>query len=338
MRNRLFWALLAVSFSAVADVPAFVDQPGARIPGSEDQALGVLGDHPILPNVRAMAEALAANDTRPIVLTLPGEPAIKVIPHRFAPVSGFDFDSRGNLRVTPGVKTNQITFHLDAVAKGVEFSLYVYEGYATGSVRGSGFSYPYSSWVLTSSKDGRRVIRHIDSSKRPREFNEVLPPASSLRKSNVNNRKASNYKGGKVSILVVHTPAAIALKPRPAPTPEDPNPHPLKAWNAFIRGSVQDMSDSLSNSQAVRVALDLIEPSGAVSLETAAVEVDPMIMPVSDDRFLNYRQGLRLNGTIALLRDQYNADVVVMVVGDTGSCGIAYTQRPNCAFQDPDGI
>jgi hypothetical protein len=33
------------------------------------------------------------------------------------------------------------------------------------------------------------------------------------------------------------------------------------------------------------------------------------------------------------LRNTYAADIMVMLVGDTGTCGVAYTQRPNCGFQ-----
>jgi hypothetical protein len=39
---------------------------------------------------------------------------------------------------------------------------------------------------------------------------------------------------------------------------------------------------------------------------------------------------------VASLRSAHNADVVVMAVADTGFCGIAYTQRPSCARDDPN--
>ncbi|HWS26186.1 MAG TPA: hypothetical protein VN259_06355, partial [Xanthomonadales bacterium] len=54
--------------------------------------------------------------------------------------------------------------------------------------------------------------------------------------------------------------------------------------------------------------------------------------PSAQCRWTGHRVFLRTDAGVQSLRDSYGADIVLMIVQDTGWAGMAYTQRPNCGF------
>jgi hypothetical protein len=166
------------------------------------------------------------------------------------------------------------------------------------------------------------VLRLHEMSEFPAEFSY---PVEELPKKIPVGSAVPKYSDA-VSLLVVHTPNAVVAAGSQAD------------FDAKVANSIADLQIALANSSVIQTSIAHVTPGGAMSMEVNYDE-SPTITNVAG-RWYTHRAWARESLDVRALRDAYEADVVVMMVGDVGTCGIAYIQQAGCtinlAYDAPD--
>lgn len=118
-------------------------------------------------------------------------------------------------------------------------------------------------------------------------------------------------------MLVVHTSAALAVGGQ-------------AALDALVAKVMSDLSAATIDSDVVQVGFSNVRPIGQpnalVSYNENPTQTDEYT------RWIGHRAWVRSAAEVAALRNTYEADVVVMLVGDhVNTCGVAYNQSPGAA-------
>lgn len=320
--RRVFGALLlscAVVDVVCAAVPIFSIPPSAGAPIRNVPSNAVVADYAMAVDVMALAENLVSASPQNFSFHRPDGPPLVFGIRRTSLDAGFEVDERGHLRLVEGAVPEDLTFHIYGVTRGAELSLRVRGGRPIGSVTGM-LQRPGQAWDLLESH-GRLVLRDVDSFNVPGEPPENFSTSNASPKDSFPDGKRPVDSGGTVDVLVLHTQQALEVAGGQQPLDD------------FVGGSFAHMTTALANSEAFRVQVNHLMPDGASSLQVAYDE-SPNIPGVLN-RWYAHRRWVRTSALPTALRDQHQADLVVLVVGDTGSCGVAYTQRPNCGtFSD----
>jgi hypothetical protein len=160
------------------------------------------------------------------------------------------------------------------------------------------------------------VLRQLDVARFPRDLDEGPAPSRKpelpLSKSTPLHAKSAD----RITTLVVYTANALAVAGSQA------------ALDALIQQSFSDLNQGFQNSDVVSIMVENVMPGGANGAQVVYGE-NPGITNVAT-RWYAHRTFARTDPTIQGLRTSNEADIVVMLVGDAGVCGVAYTQRPDC--------
>lgn len=319
---RLFCALplyLALSGAASAKVDIFSQAPDAGAPIRNVPSEAVVADYGVAIDVLGIAENLARQAPDALAFSQPDASQISFEIRRSSLDEGFELDEYGDIRVVPGARAEDLSFHVYGVAHGAELSLLVRRGRPTGSVTGS-LARLGQAWGIVESQ-GRLVLRDLDTTRSPGEPPEVFMETKALPPVPEELTKRAVDGGGTVDVLVLHTQNALDIAGSQL------------ALDDLVAGSFADMEVALANSQAARIRVNHLMPSGASSLFVPYDESPNIAVPVN--RWYAHRRWARTSPDATMLRDLEQADLVVLVVGDGASCGVAYTQRPNCGnFSD----
>ena len=315
-RWSLALALLPATTSAQVNVfskPADQDAPLHTVGD-----IAVVADYAVTPNIRGMADNLLRDKPEPLVFALPGRDAEILTVNRFSPLEGFEPDQSRGLVIPPGTPDEKLSFNFYGVAHGKELSLVVHRGRVTGSLTGS-FKRLSQAWGIVESGN-QLVLRDLDTSRYPAEPNDPPSPFAKTARPQSSSEKRAVDGGGTVSIVVLHTTNAELQAGGQGPMDD------------YIRGSFADLELALGNSQAGRVRINHVlvnAPNGQRESEWVGYDENPGITNITQ-RWLAHRRWARTDPTAVAIRNFYQADLVVMLVGDTGTCGVAYSQRPDC--------
>lgn len=320
MMRRLAWLVLAagVPMGASAQVDMFSRAPNAQAPIRNVNDSAVIADYAVLPNIRGLAENLTKQRPAPVVFPLPGQGAVRLDVKRFEPLEGFDITEAGDIRVIPGSTEKDLSFNLYGVAYGRELSLVVHRGRVTGSLTGK-FKRKGQAWGILESKK-QLVLRDLDTTQYPAEPDDRPSASRGKSKSAMVQAKRAVDGGGVIDVLVLHTANADLQAGGQLPMGD------------LIRGSLADLDIALDNSQGYRVHINHVmvdSPEGPRESAFVTYGESPGITR-TDLRWYAHRRWARTDPEAVNLRNLYQADLVVMLVGDTGTCGVAYTQRPDC--------
>ena len=131
-----------------------------------------------------------------------------------------------------------------------------------------------------------------------------------------------------ISVLVLHTPAALALAGSQA------------QLNAEIAQAFSQSDTSLSNSGVTSFRLINVTPGGNLSQSISYNEAPPTPTGCNVGlvgglcRWIGHRVFLRTNASAQAARNSAGADLVVMIVADQADAsGVAYVQHPNCGVE-----
>lgn len=134
--------------------------------------------------------------------------------------------------------------------------------------------------------------------------------------SPIGNEKRAVDGGGTVDVLVLHTLNALNVVGS------------QEALDALILGSFTNMQTALDNSQAFRVRINHALGNGLVS-QFVGYDESPAVID-NIQRWYAHRRWVRTDPAAVAARNAFQADLVVLAVGDAAFCGVAYTQRPDC--------
>lgn len=317
--NRLLLALL-LGCGAVGQVSAqsslFVADPGsanAPRPIPRPTALGAVIEYPVTPNVLAIA-----SHPGQMRIAIPGKSAFNIDSRRFDPIAGFILQN-DEVVVDPAATAADISFNWYGVSNnGVEISIAVHRGTMSGRITMKGGLY---SVALSRDAQNGHVLRKLDPSKFPAAL-EDTPVAGTAKAPELPDLPIRRPEASDpVSVLVVYTANALTAAGGQA------------GIDAMIQQSISDLTQSFINSDVVSINPVLVTPGGSPGVQVVYDE-SPTISDIAT-RWYAHRTFARTDATIQGLRNAYQADLVVMLVGDTGTCGVAYTQRPACG--DPVG-
>lgn len=256
-----------------------------------------------------------------MLFALPGQGPLELKVHRWEPVDGFDVDEQGGIHIDPRAADVDLSFNVYGGAPGYELLLVVRKGRFTGSLTGR-FKRLGQAWTIVESEK-RLVLRDRDTTGYPGHPDDR--PAQEMAGEKLATLAPARQKravdgGGTVDVVVIHTANAVAVAGSEA------------AMNDLITGSVVSMQAALANSQAYRVNVNHVlvnGPLGPQPSELVGYNESPGIAN-NIQRWYAHRVWARTDPTAIAIRDAYQADMLVMVVGDAGFCGVAYTQRPDC--------
>lgn len=314
----LLFLLAAMPGIALSQVNVFSRLPDAASPVRDVDHPAVVADYVVTPNIRGLAENLVRDRPAPIIFPIPGRAALKLNVHRWDPLDGFEFDERGSVRVSPGAGDADLSFNVYGGSPGFELLLIVRKGRVTASLTGQ-FKRLGQAWTIVESR-GRLVLRDRDTTDYPGHPDDRPIGGEKAKVDLAVREKRAVDGGGTVHVVVMHTANAIAVAGSEG------------AMNDLITGSIVAMQTALGNSQAYRVAINHVlvnGPLGPQPSEPVGYNESPNIAS-NVQRWYAHRVWARTDPTAVAIRDAYEADLVVMVVGDAGFCGVAYTQRPDC--------
>lgn len=280
-------------------------------PNFRPAAVGVLAEHPVAPNVRALA---AAGARARLTIPLPTGRAIVLQAVRFDPVEGFVFDERFDAVPDPNVSDDQLTYHWYGVGRGMEASLTVHRGLLVGRIVNGAETYAVSRAL------GQPILRTIQAGAIPLEPEERFPIAKNYAPPTYAPDAASARPkfSDRLNVLVLFTQNAIIAAGDQA------------TLEAQIANAVASMNTALGNSHVVSVYINHVGSVfiGYDELNNCFNEGGCTALR----QFEMHKRFVRNDVDIQALRNQFEADFVVTFVGDGTRCGVAYTQRPDCGF------
>ncbi len=305
----------------------FALSPGSGVlpaPSRDARFPAITVDYPVMPNIRALARA--GRPSSRLVVAQPNGDRVTFRLKNFLPVKGFLIDEQFDVVPDPAVRDDALEFHWYGVGDGVELWL----SHSGGDLRGRMTVAPSMIYTFERVR-GQQMMRAVNPTKIPQKPEEEVATFSlPVRLKGASQAKFSDM----IDVLVVHTPEAVTATGQP-PSPQDPDGEPgtLAKVHALVTDSITHMNQSLLNSNVVSFQLRNVMPNGQASIETSAYvgeQNDCYGAGICSaiDEFSYHRRWARAN--LGALRNTYAADLVVLVVGDSALCGVAYTQRNNC--------
>jgi len=155
------------------------------------------------------------------------------------------------------------------------------------------------------------VLRQLDVTRFPRDLDESPAPSDKSEAPQSKSTGLHAKAADRITTLVVYTANALAIAGSQA------------ALDALIQQSFSDLDQGFQNSDVVSVVVENVMPGGANGAQVVYGE-NPGITNVIT-RWYAHRTFARTDPTIQGLRASNQADIVVMLVGDAGVCGVAAT-------------
>ena len=288
--------------------------PGAPPPNESPRSFGTRVEYQVQPNVRGIAENAVRDRPEKFTLSLPTRDEVMDFKqYKFEPLEGFIIGERGEIMVDPKVPTERLRYNWLGEGLYADVLLTVIGGRATARVVVDNDVY----MLVTS--EGRSTLRWLDMSKFPKDFE--YPPRRDDKAWEFPVEPASRKYIDRVRVLVVHTGQAAVQAGN------------ATALNDRVEASMTALATSLTNSSIVQTQVELIRPNGAASTLVNYNQSMPALAGNATHRWFAHRAWLRSNATVKNLRNQHQADLVVMLVADLGPGGIAYIQRPGCTLE-----
>ena len=309
------WAVLTVALLAQA---SFADtnfwfippeHPDFGPPNTSPTALGAVLEYKVAPHVRDIADSRINNR---ITMYIPSLGNVDITRVSFKPLEGFISAGIGDIYPDPNVPESGLSYHWYGVAPNTELSVTVQRGVMTAR-----FAQGSTTWVVA--QNNGPVFRKLNLSLFPKGYeSEAQAPTEQLPLPPKRTPLAPTFTD-RISVLALYTPLARDAAGG------------VGGINSLISASIADMNQALENSSAASVSIENVMPSGQPGLEFNYNELPDTTGCFGSAelcRFLYHRKYVRQNA--ATLRNTYSADLVVMFIGDSYLCGVAYTQRPAC--------
>jgi Metallo-peptidase family M12B Reprolysin-like len=325
MKNFLIGITLllgAISVHAQTTLLTLIPLPPDLSPLPPSGLLGVEADDPVSVNVRTIA--LNESVRRQFVVPLPDGSSKTFNLKRFNAKNGFIQLGEFDLQPDPALPDSALEYTWYGTSSTTE-SLFVsvYKGRPTATLIAARKTYEITKYLNT------LVLRRFNPDLIPRDFNPGAPATPTKFADGDLSMPATPKYLDHIDVLVVATPAALALAGSQA-----------NLDDAVVRAFGQS-AEVIQNSGITTFDLRNVNSGGNPSIqvtynETPGVPAGCNVGFVGADgcRWIGHRQFMRTDTTIQGLRNSSGADLVVMVVADrTGSTGVAYTQRPNCGVQ-----
>lgn len=282
--------------------------------------------------------AIIALARRPALvrLQLPsGGANLALTTRNFEPREGFTYTEDG--RAIPIDNPDALSYYWYGAQGGIEATITVVRGSLNAVVSGDGFRYS----IVESQDRDSHTFREIDLEEIHRSSCPTEPVADTIDDGAIAapqrlrpfDTQGADAPGSQVpaevqnlnvtvTVLFLYTPAALALVGGS-----------VASLEPKIQASLDQLNQALQNSgQANFIRVVRTGPAVFVNYDETPQVADPL------QRFGAHRYFMVNAGgqTISLLRDQYEADIAVMLVADSGTAqnpvyGIAFTQRPDCA-------
>jgi hypothetical protein len=152
--------LMAFATSASADVPIFSLPPDpAQVVKPSDNP-SIIAEYPVAANICGLAENLVGSKA-PISFDLPDGSAVSLTIKQFSLIQGFEPDGSGIPPVPPCLDATHVAYFIYAGAYGKEFTMYVSQGRATGSLTGMLGRIGRAWWITHS--NAHLVLRDMDT-------------------------------------------------------------------------------------------------------------------------------------------------------------------------------
>lgn len=241
---------------------------------------------------------------------------------RFDDISGFELVGEFDFQPIPDAPDSAISYTWYGESASAQMTIAVWQGVMSATI--GGIHEPLTLQRV----DGQMRARALDRSRMPPEL-ELAPIGVDIKsvKARVNSLGPVPSKAvvADVDALVVHTPAALAA------VGGDPATLNALVAEAFLQlDSAMEVSGMTST--GVR---NVLATQANLSIEVPYNEVPGNSCVGSSTttcRWVGHRIWLRTDSSVAALRNTWSADIVVMIVADQATAGVAYTQRLNCGF------
>ncbi|MBI2398358.1 MAG: hypothetical protein HYV17_11220 [Xanthomonadales bacterium] len=294
--------------------PGSVEHPRPNIRGAERE-------WPVGVNIRAvMASERARSSIRVLV---PGRPPLVFQQRNVEPLRGFRILDNFDYEPDPAVPDSGLTYTWYGSSGSKQMTMSVYEGRVSATIQ-------FDDRVFSiSSRDGQQVVRQFDPGQMLGDADagiepevgpsEIVAPKKATPMVAFAAKSAVDF----VDILVVHTPAAFAsLGNDQAQLNAVGSEAFQQSEQSFSNAGVNTLRvrNVLAGNASLSEPVDYDEDSGWTCAGSNAVTC----------RWVGHRVWLRTDATVQSLRNTYGADLVVMLVADNGTGGLAYTQRTDC--------
>jgi hypothetical protein len=240
---------------------------------------------------------------------------------RFEPVEGFIAQGELDVQPNPALPDSAISWNWFGTSGRESLTVSAHRGRLSGTLIGV-----EKNFAIAQSR-GRTVFRRINPLLIPLDIVGSGPRSKVIE---MRPAFASAKFHDPIDVLIVHTQGAIAA----AETREQ--------LNAIIAESFNQANTVLSNSGIVSFSLrNVLAGQQDLSVEVSYNEngtpppaCEIAIVGAGACRWIAHRFWLRTSAAVQSLRNSFNADLVVMYVGDEADAsGSAYVQRPNCGVE-----
>lgn len=351
MRHALGWVTLlaAIAVAMPVDASTAIVTRLFSVPPASDSLppprlfpryAGARVEYPVRVAWRSLAHAALSEGGASLVIELPGRAPIEVQQRQFDPVGGFELDDSGDLVLATDTIDREVSFYWFGIADRTEVTITVHRGNVVGRIAPDA-----SVWTLVESENFQ-LLRDIALDRYPAlsegPFVDAPPKARRSRRDPKRRERTSKITDV-VDVLVVYTSRAVT------------EAGSVANLESLIATSISNLNQALRNSNVVSVVVRnaLGDGSGqglpinfpnatdfSNSEDNGFTTLDPMSPTSIAQHFSFHKRWLREQPQIASWRNQYAADVVILMTGRGGDidgdsridvCGNAYVQRPNCA-------
>jgi hypothetical protein len=370
-RTGMFAVIALLSLGAgAADMPLPIDvdllskapgDPSLGAPNREPTALATRAEYPVEFNTRAFASAAGSRGGARLTVELP-RGRLRVDQRAFNPEFGFTVDENFDAVVDPKVPDEKLIFYWYGIAEGAEVSLQFRNGVVAGRIDGGA-----DELYVVAHADGRAILRDIDIAQFPKEpsptaYEIALKSFPTYDADHAGTSVAGAKAQDRIQVLPIYTSSALAVAGSQAnldaminsifneSNAATGNSHVLNP--VFANASVENRLACEDRSvtpnccpEDTSVACPALARSTTYSESPTACDTPepPPLCSTAIGRFSLHKRSAREIAAISGanppgLRNEFSADLVLLLVGDSSRCGNAYIQIPNCGvFTDELG-
>lgn len=297
--------------------PGSIEHPDPGIRGAEREWPVGLNMREVMANERARSR---------IRVHVPGRTPLVFTAINIEPTSGFRIVGNYEYEPNPDVPDSELSYTWFGNAGSRQMTIAVHKGRMSATIQFDDRVYAISS------RDGQSVIRQFDPGQMLGDADEGIPMANTSptavpgasKHHNLTLPTLAKNAVDTVDVLVVHTAAALAGVG-----------NDQAQLNATIAEAFQQSESSFATSGVNTLKVRNVLAGSANLSEFVDYDEDSGWVcgggtNATQCRWIGHRVWLRTDATVQALRNSYGADIVVMLVGDSGLGGVAYTQRPDC--------
>ncbi len=323
-RTATIACMLFLTHDVFAQSSLFQRAPGDPANGAVNPApteVAAVAEYPVSIDIRSVASA-----TKTITVAQPDGTNRVFTQKFFDPLEGFVIDEEFDAVPDPKVPDEKLRYRWYGLDKTGQLLLSVGEGRVSGTM-----IVPGAIFSIVNDGEGKHTYRQSD----PTRFPSELPVSAE-----VSDKRAVEYAplpapGAQkslvtVDMLVLYTPAVLALAGSAEAVTSRVDEAIAQTNTSFTQGGAFHLRvRNVLESQTLR-AEELNYPE--TNSQSCPFPTDP-----NDCRYYGHKVALRANATAQARRTATNADLVVMLVADTRSCGNSYVQSTNCGVNQQFG-